>query len=320
MKTLCTAYCILCAITALLFAVAALCRHLALRAERRNERRFARQYMNLIAQRMLDPDGVPMSQFPMCERRGARKVLARLLTAASSACFEEPAALRRMAAANGIEGWLLRKVRLSHGYNRARYLAMLSTLPVSPPTAEYISRYGSHSDRRTAFKTMLVTIASDPAETVRILMRFPHTLTPLEMAELTAMLRRGLLPIAYAPLLGSQNRNLRMLGLNIVRIFGITESEQLLLQLLADSNPHPEACRFRDETVYVMMSLHLPVSRRQTAAHIRSMSPLSRRALLRRLAAEGYSVTALTRLAQEDEQHYAETLAASYKRTLVCGT
>ena len=38
------------------------------------------------------------------------------------------------------------------------------------------------------------------------------------------MLRRGLLPIAYEPLVGSPNRNLRMVGLGIVRQFGIEEA------------------------------------------------------------------------------------------------
>ena len=47
------------------------------------------------------------------------------------------------------------------------------------------------------------------------------------------MLRRGLLPIAYEPLVGSPNRNLRMVGLGIVRQFGIEEAERLLLAMVA---------------------------------------------------------------------------------------
>lgn len=48
-----------------------------------------------------------------------------------------------------------------------------------------------------------------------------------------AVLRRGMLPIAYEPLIGSPSRNLRIVGLNIVRQFGIEEAERLLLRIVS---------------------------------------------------------------------------------------
>ena len=312
-------YCFLCAAATLALLAGALWTKLSERAVRRRERRYARRYMQMITHRMLNGEAFPMCRFPMCDNRGAREVLARLLAAASSSTsFEEPGAVRRIVAANGIEGWLLRRVRLSHGYRRAHYLAMLAALPVSHTTAEIVRRYSSEKLRCTRFRTMLVGIAAEPSAAVRLIGEFPFRLTHLEMAELTSMLRRGMLPLAYAPLLASDNINLRMLGLDIVRIFGIAEAEPLLLDILAGDDPSPEADGFRDEALYVLVSLHLPVSGRRVAERIRSMPAENRHALFRRLAAEGYSVDALMRLAADDELAYIESLAASYKRTLVC--
>lgn len=310
-------YCIVCAAASIVLLCGALLVRLSEKAAVRRERRFARQYMQMITHRLLEREAIPMAGFPMSDSRGAREVLARLLAAASSSTFfEEPGAVRRMVAANGIEGWLLRRVKHSRGYRRTHYLALLSALPVSHATAECIRRCTAGTDRHTLFRTMLVGIAADPQSAVQLLSGYPYDMTPLEMAELTSMLRRGLLPLAYAPLLASPNRNLKMLGLNIVRIFGIAESECRLLELVAAGGP--SADEVRCEALHIIVSLHLPVSRSPVADCIRVMGAADRRALFRHLASEGYSVETIARLARDDEQPYVESLTASYKRTLVC--
>lgn len=310
------AYCLACAAVTVLLLAAALVYKVSERGRERRERRYARRFMQMIAARMLEGESTPMDGFPMCERRGAKAVLARLLSAASASTYaDEPAVIRRIVAANGIEGWLLRRVKHSRGYVRARYLAMLSSLPVSRTTAECIRRLTAGDDRRSLFHTMLVTIAADPKSAVGILDKYPWPLTRFEMAELTAMLRRGLLPLAYAPLLESENRNLRMLGLDIIRIFGIAESEHRLLAMIADGGTSDE---LRDEAVHTLVALHLPVSRHTVAECIRSMPAEKRGELFRRLIREGYSAAALADIADGEELEYVESLAASYKRTLVC--
>lgn len=309
------AYCAICCVATLVLLLgAAVARVSAVVGERR-KRRYTQLYMPLIAERMLCAGSSPLVRFPMSGRRGAKAVLAHLLSEASaSTCFEEPGALRRMVAANGIEGWLLRRARLSRKCARAGYLAMLSALPVSHATAVCVRRYRS-SGGITGFRTMLVEIAAEPQSAVRILESYPYVLTPFEMAELTSMLRRGMVPLAYGPLLSSPNRNLRMLGLNIVRIFGIAEAQHRLTGIVADPQWDGE---FGDEALGVMVSLHMPVSEGPAASRIRSMPPSLRRALLRRLVREGYSAEAVLRLASRDERPYVESLAASYKRSLIC--
>lgn len=299
--------CVMCMITA---ARKARSRHL-----NRCESLFAERYMRMVTMRMLDTDGVPMSRFPMIERRGARDILARALSSvAMSTCPSDAGAVRRMAVANGIESWLLRRIRHSHGFSRARYMSMLAALPVSRTTADVVHRYASARNRHVRFRAMMVRISSDPLSAMRELSLYPHRLTPFEMNELTAMLRRGMLPLAFDPLLTSESENLRMLGMNIVRIFGIAESEYRLLEIIA----YDECEEFRDDAIYTLISLHLPVTREDVVERVRTMSRDARRSLYRRLASEGYSVSVLTALADGGDADYVESLAASYKRSLVC--
>lgn len=317
MRAVWSVYCILCAATTVIMLTCALLRKLSETAAERHERRYARRFMQIIAARMLGNEGFPMARFPMCERRGAKEILAGLLaTASSTTCIDEPGAVRRIMAANGIEGWLLRRVKHSRGYVRARYLSMLAALPVSRSTADYLRRCCSSGGSHTRFRTMLVAIAADPRSAVRLIAEYPQPLNPMETAELTSMLQRGMLPLAYAPLLESANRNLRMLGLNIVRACNICEAEHRLLGMIADGESVPDECR--DEAIETLVALHLPVFHRTVTDRIRSMPQDRRRALFRRLVAEGYSAAALNRIAEGEELSYIESFAASYKRSLVC--
>ena len=315
MALLCVVYCLVCALTAIVLTVWAAVLQISEKAAAKRERRYARRYMHIIAARMLSGGAIPMTRFPMCGRRGTRAILARQLAAASySTFFGESGAIRRMVAANGIEGWLLRHISRSRGYARARYMALLAALPVSKSTAEWVGRRTSDNHRLTYFRAMLVRIAADPTAAVRIISSYPLALTHLEIAELTSMLRRGLLPLAYGPLLNSANANLRMIGLNIIRIFGIAEAEEMLCDIAARCEDE----RLCDEALFTLVSLRLPVSDRTLTSRIRSMNAERRRRLFRRLASEGYSVEVLSRIACDEEAEYAESIAASYKRTLIC--
>lgn len=314
MTGLAIGYCILACAAAVVLLVGAGLLHMGERSACRCEGRYGRLYMQMVAAGMLGRNAASMSPFPRCESRGARNVLARLLALASSSIrTDEPWVVRRMVVANGIEGWLLRRIGRSRGYVRARYMAMLSALPVSTAAAEWVASHAA-ADARTRFGALMVAIAADPASMVRRIGSYPLPLTRLELAQLTSMLRRGVLPIACTPLLESPNRNLRMLGLCIVRIFGITEAEELLLRIVAEGEGE-----LAEEALHTLAALHLPVTRRCTASRIRTMHRCRRHSLLRRLAAEGYSAAALTRVAPVAEADYAESLAASYKRMLACG-
>ena len=126
------------------------------------------------------------------------------------------------------------------------------------------------------------------------------------------MLRRGRLPIAYEPLVESRCRNLRVVGLNIVRQFGIEEAERQLLRIVAGDEV-PEVGR---EALNTLCTLRRPLTRRRVSRRLAVMSPAERKALMRYMAAEGYSPGLLRRLFDARERTYCESLVQSYKRSL----
>lgn len=110
------------------------------------------------------------------------------------------------------------------------------------------------------------------------------------------------------------NRNLRMVGLGIVRQFGIEEAERLLLAMVAREKV-PELGR---EALYTLCSMRCSLRRREVAGRIASMSRAERKALMRYMAREGYAPAVLRRLFDDRERPYYESLIHSYKRSLVC--
>ena len=88
-------------------------------------------------------------------------------------------------------------------------------------------------NRYVRFYALMTQLAAEPATSLRRMAEYDYPFSACEVSEIMAMLRRGLLPIAYEPLVGSPNRNLRMVGLGIVRQFGIEEAERLLLAMVA---------------------------------------------------------------------------------------
>lgn len=273
-----------------------------------------RRYMRIVTMMMTDGRHAG-SRFPMIGRPGAKEVLARVLVlVASSSYGADRALLERLVAENGVDRWLLRRVRLTGGYTRARYLSLIASLPVGPHVVKRVSRYAQSRNRYVRFYTLMVRVVSDPSQALKTMAGYREPFTGFEVAEIMAMLRRGLFPVAYGPLLESPVRNLRVIGLNIVRQFGIEEAERALLRMVGN-DPVSELCH---EAIYTLASMHLPITRREIVRRVWSMDRGERKALCRRLAREGYSVAALGRLFDNDETRYVDSLVSSYKRSIAC--
>lgn len=226
----------------------------------------------------------------------------------------DPAPLRRIVVQYGLDGWLLRRIRFAQGYRRARYLMLLSRLPAGDGVGVEAARYMRSRNRYVRFYALMTQLAAEPATSLRRMAEYDYPFSACEVSEIMAMLRRGLLPIAYEPLVGSPNRNLRMVGLGIVRQFGIEEAERLLLAMVARERV-PELGR---EALYTLCSMRCSLRRREVAGRIASMSRAERKALMRYMAREGYAPAVLRRLFGDRERPYYESLIHSYKRSLVC--
>lgn len=285
-----------------------------LRARRRRSRDavLRTKYLRIVMLYLLAGEGLA-PRFPMIRRVGARLLLAETIAGLADVTYGLDAApLRRIVAEYGLDDWLLRRTARSRAYRRARCLLLLSRLPAGAAAGERAARYAASRNRYVRFQSLMVRLAADPSTALRLMAEYPDPFSACEVGEIMAVLRRGMLPIAYEPLIGSPSRNLRIVGLNIVRQFGIEEAERLLLRIVS-GDENPELVR---EALYTLCALRRPLTRRAVSGRLSAMSPAERKALLRYVVAEGYSPGPLRRLLDERERPYCESLVQTYKRSL----
>ena len=298
----------------LLASLPAVWQRLGSRGAKRFERLLSQRYMRIVMAVVLSNEEL-RTRFPMIEYRGAKEHLSRVLsTVAVSLYGADVVIVGRIAVENGIDEWLLRRVRRTRGFRRAYYLSMLATLPLSVAMVAELGRYAADANPLVRFYALIVRIKSDSSSALRELAEYGTALTDFEMAEIMAILRRGVLPVACEPLLSSESRNLKLLGINIAREFGIEEVEAQLHEIVAFDSDE-EVVR---EAIYALVALHSSFVRGGVVARIRSLAWAERRALCRHLAFEGYSVKALEQLFGGVEGRYAEALVATYKSCIVC--
>lgn len=275
-----------------------------------------RKYLRLIVRSLLAGRRHP-PRLPASHRRRTRLLLAETLAGVVRAtCGLDPELLRRIVSEYALDHLLLRRIRRTRGCRRAYWLSQLAALPADEPTVRRASRYARDPDRFVRFYTLLLRLSHAPSQTLRLIAEYPEPLTAFEIDGIVALLRRGLLPVACDPLLASPDRNLRALGLALVRRFGIDEAEPALLRIV-DRDPSDELAR---EALLTLCTLRRPLARRAVARRMASMDCTERQLLLRRMAFEGYAPGALRRLLAPDERPGYESLVCSYKRYLTCSS
>lgn len=252
-------------------------------------------------------------RFPLLRRRGAWLLLTETLAGIVAATYGlDTAQLRRIVTVHNLEKKLLRRIRLSRGYRRARHISLLASLPIDTSTTTRLARYSQSRNRAVKFQVLLSRMATQPAMTLRLIEEYEAPLSGCEMAEIMVLLRRGILPIAYEPVLRSPSPNLRRIGMGIVKQFSIEEAAHILRELAA-GDPEPELSR---EALYTLCAMHCPLKGRQIHTGIGRLSVLQRRALMRYMVHESYSPDLLGELFGAAGHSYAEALAQTHKRTL----
>lgn len=286
----------------------------AVRERRRTGRdaRLRTEYLHTLMP-TLGGDGTQVPYFPLFGQFGSRRLLCEAVAGVVAITYGlNDGLLRRIVAHYRLDRRMLRQARRCRGYRRAQALAVLACLPADESVAAAVEPYLRSRNRYVRFHALAVQLSVDPSHALQRIGDYAYPLSASEVAELMALLRRGILPLAYGPLLESRSPNLRRVGLAIVRQFGIEEAEGRLLQFVADT-AHPALGR---EALYALCSLRRSLLRREVAVFITEMDARERRALLRCMALEGYAPTTMQRLFEEEERPYYETLVQSYKRSL----
>ena len=215
---------------------------------------------------------------------------------------------------NRLEQLLLRRIRYSTGYKRAHWLMLMSCISLSHKSIKRIEQLCSSRNRAIRISSFISLITTNPQMAIRRIASLPYRLSPLYISHIISLLRRGIIPIAYEPLLQSDNYNLQMLGIAIVRNFGIDIADKQLHDIISSCNDNIVV----REAILTLSSLGRPLGRTKIRQRMSLMNTEERKSFCRHLATEGYSVQALRTLFSEKEMHYAETLIKSYKRDLGC--
>lgn len=251
---------------------------------------------------------LPVLQLPV-DRMRLAEMLSRLISATYGV---ERTTLQTIVRTYDLERYLLRCARRSRGLRRACCLRLLMDLPIGERTLAEVALYRMDQQREVRFAALLVQLAAQPEQTLRLVAEYDEPMRGAEIAEILHLLRRGTVPIAYQPLLMASNENLNRIGLALVVQFDVEQAEPELLRLVARTG------RVGVRALYVLAALHCPMQRRVVILRIRRMSPAERRSLLRYMVSQEYTAEQLRSLFGAVESPYSERLVASYKRSLVC--
>ena len=226
--------------------------------------------------------------------------------------YNDISPLRKIVEKSHLENFLWRRIRLYNGTYRARLLLLTSAIPLRKITAEMLSTHLRSKDDDIRISALTSMLAATPTTAIHTIAQMEFPLSPFDLARIIALLRRGILPIAYEPLLSSENRNLRMLGLSIVRNFGIESAERRLHQIISTERD----TEIITHTLYTLASLGRSLSHTRIRERLASMTATKRMELCRHLCIEGYSLGSVKTLFNDSEVNYAERVINSFKRQL----
>lgn len=274
-----------------------------------------RCYVSILNRRLLE-GGCAVCQFPLIERRSSRLVLATVVARMGSMTYGyDRRVLAEVVHRYALDCLLLEQSELSWGMRRVQWLHTLALVDCGDYAYErMLRRFGCSRNRYLSLCVTLAKLNHSPERCIAILAERPR-LSTFDLAEVLMMLKRGLIPVAYQPLLRAEQVNVRLLGLCIVRYFGVTEAEEDIVAAIA-----AEDREVADAALFTLCALRLRLDREQVREVARRMNASERRAWYRHLASEGYSAQTIAHILPEVDQsqmhEYVEQTVASYKRCL----
>lgn len=254
--------------------------------------------------------------FAIGRSRRLKMILARTIATFTAVSYGfDPQTIRDIVTRNGIDTMLLKRIKRSSSWHRIRYMQILSLTGARESVVARIKRFENSKNPYTALFALLVRIGSSPDETISAIREFPTMLRQQDIAEIMMMLRRGFVPIAYEPMVLSDSDNLKLLGIYIIRSFGIEQAEDLLYSMLEH-----ESSEIQDAAIYALATLKSSLTRKNVMECVAAMSFFKRRRLYKFLAAEGYSASSLSVLQSVEQDSrmasYVHEIVNSYKMTL----
>jgi len=158
-----------------------------------------------------------------------------------------------------------------------------------------------------------ILIEAYPQHAIKHLARLSTPLTWHEIAILIHLMRRAGVPIAYTPMLTSQNRNLQLIGLYLCEQFSIVDAEPHLQHLVTSSDK---------DIAYISLLTLCSVRGNISTPHVEQvlsqLAPHQRLNFIRHAVQSCYSPHSCTRLLTKRENSLFKERINSYKCQIVC--
>lgn len=164
-----------------------------------------------------------------------------------------------------IESYMLGRIFKSRNdTERAYLLSLLARLPISMLAALRVEPLVRAQSPQVGFSALLCLFAVTPMRGVATLSRLARRLSRRDVAEVLSVINRGCCPLPYTPLLMSENYNLQLLGIYLVRRFGITESRSEIVCIIKG-----KSSELRDDALLTLASFgEFMPERENTKYHI----------------------------------------------------
>lgn len=301
-------------VTAIITAAALLRSHYGGRRRHRAEV-LAERYISILNRRLLE--GGSPSRFPQIGRRRSRIVLAKVIAEIEAATYGyDRSVTSEIVRRYALDRLILNRAMMSTGMRRAQWLHTLALLDCDQTVfSKMTARFSRSRNRYVSLCTILAALNHTPERCIDILAECDRKLSPLDISEILMMLKRGLIPVAYQPMIQSKHRNVQLLGLCIVRHFGIVESEEYIARAAASEDEW-----VRSAALFTLCSLRLTLDRPEVRHAAAAMGISERRIWYRHLAADGYSLRALEHILSDSDRstmhEWIEETVGSYKRCL----
>ena len=193
------------------------------------------------------------------------------------------------------------------------HISRLVQLAPSASTIEKTTISLNNAHSRAQLHTAMGQIASYPQRAIRCLTRIDIPLTIYEVAIFAKLLYRVGVPIAYTPMLTSQNHNLQLIGIYLAESFSAVDAE-LYLQQLASSHDYEVA----HAALYALCAIRGNIASELSSCAIKQLTPLHRAAFLRHAVQSCYSLSSCAQLLTKVERTQFAQRIDSYKCRIVC--
>ena len=308
---------VICAILYLSAAVWTLMRHGARRRTIQRRNLLQDKYLLILTGYLYErqtPDG--RFPFPQYGGRRSKMLLAETIAAFSAMNYGyDFTAMRKIVTYNDVDTFLFKRIKRSRSWYRIRYMQLLSLTGARDALLTGIKHLEKSENPYESLFALLIRISSAPELTVKSIREFPGTLSRRALPEIMLQLRRGFIPVAYEPMIRSNNENLKLLGIYIIRCFGIEDAQDILYSLL----DYPSSA-VQDSALYALAAMKCSMAQKKVVESVSGLSFFQRRRLYKFLAAEGYSSRSLSALQSSERDSrlggYMESLVNSYKRML----